>query len=167
MGNAKSKTNDINTKSNPNPNPNPNPNSNTSPHHTQQLSETKNKKKNKNRSPNETEVKLVRESWAHLTRQGDFKSYGALMMTRLFESHPELKSMWKFASHLHTKQEMLMSPQLRSHGNNVFEAIHASVNSLDKTSSLNELLVCLGQRHVRYGVKAENLHVNNFFCLFQ
>jgi hemoglobin-like flavoprotein len=48
---------------------------------------------------------------------------------------------------------MLCSAQLKSHGNNVFEAVNAAVNSLDKTDSLNSLLTDLGRRHVAYGAK--------------
>ena len=110
--------------------------------------------------PNEREVKLVRESWAEMTRRGDFKTHGNIMMIKFFESQPELKVKWKFAAHLNSREEMFKNAQLRSHGNNVFEAIHATVNSLDKTESLNELLTELGVRHIQYGVKAEYLDVS-------
>ena len=71
--------------------------------------------------------------------------------------------MWKFASH-HIDSNPTLSlsnanSQLASHGNRVFEAINAVVNSLDKQGSLNGLLEELGTRHVTYGVKAEYLPV--------
>ena len=51
---------------------------------------------------------------------------------------------------------MRSSPQLRSHGNNVFEALNAAINSLDKLESLNGLLLDLGTRHRTYGAQLEH-----------
>ncbi len=50
---------------------------------------------------------------------------------------------------------MLCSAQLKSHGKNVFEAVNAAVNSLDKIDSLNRILTDLGRRHVTYGAKIQ------------
>ena len=50
---------------------------------------------------------------------------------------------------------MLCSAQLKSHGKNVFEAVNAAVNSLDKIESLNRILTDLGRRHVAYGAKIQ------------
>ena len=59
---------------------------------------------------------------------------------------------------------MRESPQLKSHGNNVFEAVNAAVLLLDKIEGLNNLLIDLGSRHINYGAKIEHLPVNlNFF----
>ena len=82
---------------------------------------------------------------------------------RIFLKHPEIKYIWKFAAHLETPEEMLKNPQLKSHGNNVFEAVNAAVNSLDKTESLNKLLIELGARHIRYGAKIYYFPVNKAF----
>jgi len=60
---------------------------------------------------------------------------------------------------------MMKNPQLRSHGNNVFEAVNAAVNMLDKTESLNQLLIQLGSRHVRYGAKIYYFPVRNILNL--
>ena len=60
---------------------------------------------------------------------------------------------------------MKESPQLRSHGNNVFEAINAAVLLLDKLEALNNLLIELGSRHTNYGAKIEYLPVNVYFIL--
>ena len=57
---------------------------------------------------------------------------------------------------------MLRNPQIKSHGNNVFEAINAAVNSLEKTDSLNNLLIELGARHKSYGAKIEYFEVIKF-----
>lgn len=64
--------------------------------------------------------------------------------------------MWKFAATLNNEKEMRESAPLRSHGNNVFEAINAAVNSLDKIDALNSSLNELGYRHSMYGAK--NIH---------
>lgn len=55
---------------------------------------------------------------------------------------------------------MRESPQLKSHGNNVFEAVNAAVLLLDKIEGLNNLLIDLGSRHINYGAKIEHLPVN-------
>jgi hypothetical protein len=60
---------------------------------------------------------------------------------------------------LNTEEEMRESQQLKSHGNNIFEAINAAVNSLDKTDVLNSTLFALGQRHRDYGAKQEHFSV--------
>ena len=75
---------------------------------------------------------------------------------RIFLKHPEVKHLWKFASTLTSEEEMRQSAQLKSHGKNVFEAINATVNSLDKIDALNCSLHELGCRHVSYG--ARNRH---------
>ena len=101
------------------------------------------------------DVRLVRDSWKQMTKLDDFKMHGTYMMIKAFHQHPEMKPLWKFASHLQTREELLMSPQLRSHGNNVFEAITAAVNSLDKPECLDTLLIELGDRHSTYGAKMD------------
>ena len=67
--------------------------------------------------------------------------------------------MWRFAVNLQTEDEMRNSPQLKSHGNNVFEAINAAMNSLDKPESLNKLLYELGSRHHTYGARIEHFPI--------
>lgn len=78
---------------------------------------------------------------------------------RIFLKHPEIKHLWKFAATLKTEQEMRESAQLRSHGKNVFEAINAAVNSLDKIDALESSLNDLGHRHQSYGAKNEHFPV--------
>jgi hemoglobin-like flavoprotein len=64
--------------------------------------------------------------------------------------------LWRFAVNLKTEQEMRDSAQLRSHGNNIFEAINAAMNSLGKPELLNKMLLELGQRHKAYGAKIQH-----------
>ncbi|CAF0951207.1 unnamed protein product [Brachionus calyciflorus] len=101
----------------------------------------------------ENEIKLVRSSWKDLAKNGDFKKYGIEMMIKIFVNHPEIKHIWKFAAKLNTEEEMRESAQLRSHGNNVFEAINSAVNVLDKLNNTNTNLVELGKKHTLYGAK--------------
>lgn len=54
---------------------------------------------------------------------------------------------------------MRENPQLRSHGNNIFEAINAAVNSLDKNNQYNNSLVELGKKHSLYGAKKSYFHI--------
>lgn len=86
--------------------------------------------------------------------------FKSLFIQRIFLKHPEIKHIWKFATHLQTEEEMRESPQLKSHGNNVFEAVNAAVLLLDKIEGLNNLLIDLGSRHINYGAKIEHLPVN-------
>lgn len=72
---------------------------------------------------------------------------------RIFQRHPEIKHIWKFAAKLNTEEEMRESPQLRSHGNNIFEAINAAINSLEKNNSQNNSLTELGKKHSLYGAR--------------
>ena len=55
---------------------------------------------------------------------------------------------------------MLANPQLRSHGNNLFEAVNAAINLLDKPESLDRILIDLGARHDRYGAKIQHFPVS-------
>ena len=75
-------------------------------------------------------------------------------------SNPEIKHLWKYAVNLKTEEEMRENSQLKSHGNNVFEAINAGINSLDKVEALNNMLVELGDRHNSYGAKIVHFPVN-------
>lgn len=54
---------------------------------------------------------------------------------------------------------MRESPQLRSHGNNIFEAINAAVNSLDNNNLQNNSLVELGKKHSLYGAKKSYFNI--------
>jgi hypothetical protein len=54
---------------------------------------------------------------------------------------------------------MRNSSQLKSHGQNVFEAVYAAINSLDKADAINVLLNDLGTRHCQYGACKEQLPV--------
>ena len=64
---------------------------------------------------------------------------------------------------------MRESPQVKSHGNKVFEAINAAINSLEKKDVLNSILFALGERHKEYGAKidhfpaSDNLHLIYLF----
>ena len=51
-------------------------------------------------------------------------------------------------------------------GNNVFEAVNAAINSLDKPEALNVLLIDLGTRHNTYGAKTNHFPVN-ISCAFE
>lgn len=61
---------------------------------------------------------------------------------------------------------MRESPQLKSHGNKVFETINVAVNSLEEIEALNSTLFALGQRHKEYGVKQEHFPVSEFLLKF-
>lgn len=78
---------------------------------------------------------------------------------RIFLKHPEIKHLWKFAAALKNEDEMRESAQLKSHGKNVFEAINAAVNSLDKIDALTISLSELGYRHSMYGAHIEHFPV--------
>lgn len=122
-------------------------------------------------SINENDVKLVRTSWRELTKTEDYKKfglkhYGTNMMIKIFLNYPDMKPIWKFSANLHTEEEMRLSPQLRSHGNNVFEAINAAVNSLDKPDQLSLLLIDLGTRHIDYGAKTMHFPVRTRHLIF-
>lgn len=54
---------------------------------------------------------------------------------------------------------MRKSAQIKSHGKNVFEAVNAGVNSLDKIDALNTSLNDLGHRHYSYGARVEHFPV--------
>lgn len=54
---------------------------------------------------------------------------------------------------------MRKSAQIKSHGKNVFEAVNAAVNSLDKIDALNQSLNELGARHIMYGARCEHFPV--------
>ncbi|RMZ93295.1 neuroglobin-like [Brachionus plicatilis] len=105
------------------------------------------------------DIKIIRSSWRDLTKKGDFKTHGINVMIKIFQRHPEIKHIWKFAAKLNTEEEMRENPQLRSHGNNIFEAINAAVNTLEKNNRSNSSLVELGKKHTFYGAKKCYFHI--------
>lgn len=66
----------------------------------------KNSLKVKHSDFDETDLKLIRNSWNQIKCSPEFKTIGANMMVRIFLTNPEVKYIWRFAANLKTEDEM-------------------------------------------------------------
>ncbi|KAK3092625.1 hypothetical protein FSP39_005094 [Pinctada imbricata] len=97
---------------------------------------------------------LVTESWKSFTKHGDLPDLGIPMFLKLFEDHPEVKSLFSFmrAEGISSKH-----PQFRRHANRVFEMIGSAVGSIDDLDTFGDVLKELGANHYKYGTQSAHL----------
>lgn len=88
----------------------------------------------------EIQKKLVQTSFDKVAPDAD--AFALNFYDRLFEGHPEVKSM--FPGDMKEQRQKLVS------------MLKAAVKGLDKPESLKGILVGLGERHVSYGVKSDH-----------
>lgn len=80
---------------------------------------------------------------------------------RILLHHRDVQSLWKFASKLEDKKQMLASNLLKAHGEKVFKTIHRVITEfLNDINGLEAFLINLGRVHFHYGVKEEHFTVN-------
>jgi hemoglobin-like flavoprotein len=92
---------------------------------------------------NDTEIALVRESWAAVTPIAD--TAAELFYGKLFELNPDYKALFK--------------GDMKEQGRKLMAMINTAVNALDKLDTVVPNVQELGRRHVTYGVKPEDYAV--------
>jgi len=86
------------------------------------------------------QVKLVKDSWAQVAPISE--QAAELFYGRLFELNPDYRALFK--------------GDMKSQGKMLMSMLNTAVASLDKLDAIVPAVQALGQRHVGYGVKAED-----------
>jgi hemoglobin-like flavoprotein len=105
-----------------------------------------------------TVVSHVIDSWAELRRQKDFEERaGSILFRRLFMKCPSAKVLFGFPMDMEAhSEELLKSRRFLMHARYLISMIDTALNMLGPDFELlKEIMMDLGKKHVRYGVKPE------------
>lgn len=87
-----------------------------------------------------SQIKLVQESFPSIAEQGG--PIAMLFYGRLFQMHPQLRSMFR--------------QDIQLQGQKLMDMLTTLTGSLDRFATLTPILRALGQRHAGYGVRDEH-----------
>jgi len=101
-------------------------------------------------------VSSVLDSWERVRRIDDYeKKTGAILFTRLFELEPDAKSIFGFKDDL-TMEELGKHERFSKHATYFIQMIDKALGMLGPDIELlTEILMDLGLKHAKYGVKPE------------
>jgi hemoglobin-like flavoprotein len=103
-------------------------------------------------------ISMVIDSWEELRQTNDYeKIAGTLLFQRLFDKAPTAKVLFGFPldADAHST-ELLNSKRFGMHATYLIQMIDTALNMLGPDIELlTEIMLELGEKHVRYGVKPE------------
>jgi hypothetical protein len=115
-------------------------------------------------------ISCVLESWETARRTPNFEEVvGTMTLLKMFDYKPDTKAVFGFdVDYCPTPQELKDSGNLNI-ALSIIQKFDASLQMLGPDSELlEEILVDLGKRHARYGVKAvRSFHRCRFFILLE
>lgn len=82
-----------------------------------------------------------------------------LIISSLFQTHPELRKLWIFASNLEKEQEIRSNPQTRYHAAKIMYTLNEIITNIEDYDKRRNLLQSLGKIHVTYDVKPSDFQV--------
>ncbi|KAL8589738.1 hypothetical protein ACOMHN_027246 [Nucella lapillus] len=100
------------------------------------------------------QVKVVQETW-QILRQ-DLASLGMAVFINFFETEPDLKMLFPKIIRLNESAQLewyVDRDNLQRHAVTVMEGLGAAVESLENCQFLNNVLIALGQTHVKRNMK--------------
>lgn len=105
-----------------------------------------------------TVISNVIETWENLRRQKDYEEHaGSLLFQRLFEKCPAAKVLFGFPIDIDPRSpELISSKRFLMHATYLISMIDTALNMLGPDAEmLTEIMMDLGKKHVRYGVRPE------------
>mmetsp|Transcript_6563 Transcript_6563/g.13078 ORF Transcript_6563/g.13078 Transcript_6563/m.13078 type:complete len:158 (+) Transcript_6563:160-633(+) len=103
-------------------------------------------------------ISIVIESWEKLRRLENYEEKaGVVLFKRVFHESPPAKTLFGFPIHADvTSPEILNSKRFKMHATYMIQMLDTALNMLGPDIELlTEILIELGEKHVRYGVKPE------------
>lgn len=98
------------------------------------------------------------DSWEHLRRVKNYEEVaGSLLFQRLFERQPAAKVLFGFPIDIDPKSpELISSKRFLMHASYLIQMLDTALNMLGPDIELlTEIMLELGTKHIRYGVKPE------------
>jgi hemoglobin-like flavoprotein len=105
-----------------------------------------------------TTINHVIESWEAMKRTKNYEVVsGTKLFQRLFDKCPQAKILFGFPINIDvTSAELLTSKRFLAHAAYLLEMIDAALNMLGPDIELlTDIMLELGEKHIRYGVKPE------------
>mmetsp|Transcript_16406 Transcript_16406/g.21479 ORF Transcript_16406/g.21479 Transcript_16406/m.21479 type:complete len:161 (-) Transcript_16406:161-643(-) len=110
------------------------------------------------RELNYTTISYVLDSWEAVRRLKNFEeTVGVILFKNLFKKSPQAKVLFGFPIDIDTDSaELLNSKRFLMHACYLVQMIDTALNMVGPdTELLTEIMLELGAKHVRYGVRAE------------
>ncbi|XP_011670834.2 uncharacterized protein LOC763287 isoform X2 [Strongylocentrotus purpuratus] len=105
-------------------------------------------------SLDDAKINLVRETWVTLSTNPE--QHGAVMFAKLVTDNPTVGRLFPFGKKNLSYDQLLVDPQVKSHGKRVMDTVGHAVAGLDDLDLLVPILEELAQRHHLYGVTKKN-----------
>ena len=105
-----------------------------------------------------TTISLVIETWEQLRRVKNYEEVaGSILFQKLFEKCPQAKVLFGFPIDIDPKsKELITSKRFLMHASYLIQMLDTALNMLGPDIELlTEIMLELGAKHVRYGVKPE------------
>lgn len=116
-----------------------------------------------------SDISLVIDNWEELRRIKNYEEVaGSLLFQHLFEKCPQCKVLFGFPLDADPKSpELLSSKRFIMHASYLIQMLDTALNMLGPDEELlTEIMLELGLKHVRYGVKPEMFSIMGQ-CLLQ
>ena len=92
-----------------------------------------------------------------------------LIFFRFFETEPDVKSLFPKIVRMNNENQLeweIDKDMLQKHAVSVMEGLGAAVESLDESDFLNNVLISIGQTHVKRHIKPQMLKVSTWWLLY-
>ncbi|XP_041469276.1 uncharacterized protein LOC121419053 isoform X3 [Lytechinus variegatus] len=115
-------------------------------------------------SLDERQKTLVRNTWKTLEKKGEL--HGSMMFAKLTSDHPDIGKLFSFGGKNLSYGELLVDPDVRSHGIRVIDTLGSVIEDLDDMELVVQILEDLGQRHNSYNAKKTHIKAVGEALLF-
>ncbi|XP_063425920.1 neuroglobin-like [Mytilus trossulus] len=104
------------------------------------------------------QIHQIQDTWDLI--KDDLGKLGIIVFMRFFETEPDVKSLFPKIVRMNNENQLeweIDKDMLQKHAISVMEGLGAAVESLDESDFLNNVMVSIGQTHVKRHIKPQML----------